>query len=93
MCEILIKTNCPHCQSSKVVKNGKKKNGSQNLLCRDCRKQFLSNYQNKGANPALRAMMLRMLERNSGIRDIEQVLQVSRHCVWAPYADMVQAYW
>ena len=81
MCEILIKINCPHCQSSKVVKNGKKKNGSQNLLCRDCRKQFLAQYHNKGADPVLRAMTLRMLERNNGIRDIEDILQVSRQCV------------
>jgi len=81
MCEILIKINCPHCQSSKVVKNGKKKNGAQNLLCQDCRKQFLATYQHKGADPAIRAMILRMLERNNGIRDIEQILKVSRQCV------------
>ncbi len=81
MCEILIKVNCPHCQSSKIVKNGKKKNGTQNLLCRTCGKQFLPAYSYKGANPAIKALVLRMLERNSGIRDIEQVLQISRQCV------------
>ncbi|MBC3539133.1 IS1 family transposase [Rufibacter sediminis] len=36
MCEILTKINCPHCQSSKVARNGKEKNGNQNLLCRHC---------------------------------------------------------
>ena len=81
MCEILIKINCPHCQSSKVVKNGKKKNGTQNLLCRDCRKQFLATYKNRGADPLIQSMILRMLERNSGIRDIEQIVRVSRQCV------------
>jgi insertion element IS1 protein InsB len=81
MCEVLIKINCPHCQSSKVVKNGKKKNGSQNLLCRYCGKQFLAGYQNKGADPAVKQLVLRLLERNNGVRDIENVLQVSRRCV------------
>ena len=81
MCEILIKINCPHCQSSKVVKNGKKKNGRQNLLCRSCNKQFLSQYQNRGADPAIKQLVIRLLERNNGIRDIENVLHISRRCV------------
>src|SRR3712207_3027629 len=81
MCEILIKINCPHCQSNKVVKNGKKKNGTQNLLCRLCKKQFQPSYRYKGANPAIKQLMLRLLERNSGIRDIEALLQVSRRCI------------
>jgi len=81
MFEVLIKINCPHCQSSQVVKNGKKKNGSQNLLCRSCGKQFQPLYENKGADPAVRRLILRLLERNDGIRDIEQVLEISRNCV------------
>ena len=81
MCEILIKINCPYCQSSKVVKNGKKKNGNQNLLCRDCGKQFQPTYKHKGANPAVKQLILRLLERNSGIRDIEALLQISRKCI------------
>lgn len=81
MFEVLIKINCPQCQSSKVVKNGKKKNGTQNLLCRNCRKQFQALYRKKGADPAVKQLILRLLERNNGIRDIEQVLGVSRKCV------------
>jgi len=81
MFEVHIKINCPHCQSSKIVKNGKKKNGTQNLLCRSCGKQFQPAYQYKGADPAIKQFILRLLERNNGIRDIEQVLKVSRNCV------------
>jgi len=83
MCEILIKLNCPHCQSSKVVKNKKKKNGRQNLLCRICCKQFQPTYQNKGADPAIKQLVWRLLERNSGIRDIAELLGISRKCVLA----------
>jgi transposase-like protein len=32
MCEVLTKVNCPHCQGAKVVKNGRKKDGTQNLV-------------------------------------------------------------
>ncbi len=81
MCEILIKLNCPHCQSRKIVKNGRKKNGNQNLLCQGCGKQFVATYQNKGANPAVKRLIVGLLERNSGIRDIENILQISRRCV------------
>lgn len=33
-------TNCPHCQSSHFVKNGKR-NGRQNFRCRSCNKAFV----------------------------------------------------
>ncbi|MBK0402174.1 IS1 family transposase [Adhaeribacter sp. BT258] len=81
MFEVHIKINCPHCQSSKIVKNGKKKNGAQNLLCRACGKQFQPVYQYKGADPGVKQTILRLLERNNGIRDIEQILGISRNCV------------
>ena len=31
MCEILIQVTCPHCEGTKVNKNGKKGNGNQNF--------------------------------------------------------------
>ncbi|MBA4850527.1 IS1 family transposase [Emticicia sp. BO119] len=40
MCLINIKVNCPHCHSTKVVKNGIKTTGRQNFLCNTCGKQF-----------------------------------------------------
>ncbi|PSR57267.1 IS1 transposase [Adhaeribacter arboris] len=81
MFEVQIKINCPHCQSSKVVKNGKKKNGSQNLLCRNCQKQFQPIYRYRGADPTTKRLIRRLLERNNGVRDIEKLLEVSRKCV------------
>lgn len=81
MCEIKIKVICPHCLSAKVVKNGQKEHKVQNFLCRNCGKQFLHCYQNNGANPSIKKLIVSMLLRNSGIRDIETVLNVSRKCV------------
>jgi len=81
MCEITIQVKCPHCHSCKVVKNGVKRTGRQNFLCRECSRQFQDEYRYRGADPAVGSLILRMLERNSGIRDIEAVLGVSRRCV------------
>lgn len=36
-----IKSECPHCHSTHIVKNGTKK-GLQNYICRDCQKSFSS---------------------------------------------------
>ncbi|GAB4344317.1 MAG: hypothetical protein OHK0038_24500 [Flammeovirgaceae bacterium] len=81
MCEVLTKVNCPRCHSTKVVKNGHKKDGTQNFLCKSCRKQFQLFYRYNGADPKNKHLIVSMLLRNSGIRDIETVLKVSRACV------------
>jgi IS1 family transposase len=81
MCEVLTKVNCHHCQGTKVVKNGRKKDGTQNFLCKSCGKQFQQAYRYKGADPKIKHLIVSMLLRNSGIRDIATVLQVSRVCV------------
>ena len=78
MCEITIPVNCPYCLSSKVVKNGHKKSGQQNFLCRSCKKQFQQRYVYAGCKPENKALALRMLLRNSGLRDIQTVLGVHR---------------
>ncbi len=81
MFEVRIQPNYPHGQSSKIVKNGKKRDGTQKLLCRCCRKQFQFAYKYKSAEPAIKALIPRLWERNGGIRDIGGILQVSRRCV------------
>lgn len=81
MCEITIQVNCPYCHSMKVVKNGVKRTGRQNFLCRACGKQFQYVYQKAGCRPEAKQLVLRMLVRNSGIRDIEKVTGVHRQTV------------
>ena len=77
MCEILIQVTCPHCESSKVKKNGKKKNGNQNFYCHACQKQFQLHYQYKGADPRTKRLVRSMSFNGSGIRDIQRVLGLS----------------
>ncbi|RIJ37636.1 IS1 family transposase [Pontibacter oryzae] len=81
MCEITIQVSCPYCHSMKVVKNGVKVTGKQNFLCRACGKQFQHTYERTGCRPQVKQLVLGMLVRNSGIRDIEQVTGVHRQTV------------
>jgi transposase-like protein len=77
MYKVLTKVNCPHCQGTKVVKNGHKKDGTQNFLCKPCGKQFQQAYRYKGADPKTKHLIVSMLLRNSSIRDIETVLETA----------------
>jgi transposase-like protein len=40
---ITIEITCPRCQSPNISRNGKKSNGKQKYLCKDCGRQFISN--------------------------------------------------
>lgn len=72
---------CPHCLGSKVIKNGRKKNGTQTYLCQRCDKQFQEEYLYWGAERKNKNLVIRMLTRGSGIRDIAYVLRISTGCV------------
>lgn len=63
--------------SSEVKKNGLKANGTQNFLCKNCKKQFQYFYKYSGADPRNKHLIRSMSMRGSGIRDIQNVLKVS----------------
>ena len=73
--------NCPYCQSVKVVRNGVKKSGRQNLLCRHCGKQFQFEYTYKACDHGCRQLVHRMLLRGSGVRDCAAVARISKETV------------
>ncbi len=79
MCKIEI--HCPKCQSLNLVKNGKTANKKQKYLCKDCRKQFITNYTYRGCRTFIRSLILKMTLNSSGIRDISRVLEVSTNTV------------
>lgn len=74
---LLKEVICPRCRSVKVVKNGKKKTGIQNILCRGCGLQFQDEYFYWGAAHKNRDLLKRMLLRGSGVRDCAVVLGIS----------------
>jgi len=38
---------CPRCQSENIIRNGSIHNGKQKYECKECRRQFVENPQNK----------------------------------------------
>ena len=74
---------CIHCGSEHVVKNGKRANGVQCLMCRDCHKSFQEEYVNNGAKPEVKMLIVKMSLNGSGIRDISRVLNVSQGTIIA----------
>lgn len=77
MFSINIKLSCPHCHSSKVVKNGVKTTGRQNFLCKSCLKQFQWEYLYRGADPLVKQQVMSGLLHGSGLRDCYKVFGVS----------------
>ena len=70
---------CPHCRSTKVVKNGRTYYGKQNHKCRNCKRQFVERQPVKQySQPQLVEKLL--LERLS-LRAICRILQVSMGCL------------
>lgn len=77
---IKITLTCPHCQSSNIVKNGKKSYGDkQNYLCKSCSKQFIGDYQltYQGCHSQIKKRIKKMLCRGMGIRDIADIEEIS----------------
>jgi IS1 family transposase/transposase-like protein len=79
MCKVEI--DCPYCQSLNLVKNGKTANKKQKYLCKNCRKQFITDYTYQGCRSEVRSLILPMTLNSSGIRDISRVLKISTNTV------------
>ena len=71
--EIIQEFDCPHCFSTKVAKNGIKKNGRQHYRCRSCKKQFQHEYLYWGSKIDNKRMTINMLLNGNGIRDIARL--------------------
>jgi IS1 family transposase/transposase-like protein len=76
---INIELKCPHCHSHSVVRNGHKRNGSQNYLCKACAKQFVKKNKKiyRGSLSWIPAAIKIMLVRGNGVRDISTILAIS----------------
>ena len=79
MANMLIR--CIHCDSEEVQKNGKRKDGTQCLSCKDCKKYFQQRYVNNGAKPETKKLIIKLSVNGSGIRNISRVLGISQNTV------------
>jgi IS1 family transposase/transposase-like protein len=78
--KITIDLYCPHCQTAKIKKNGKKKYHKQNYMCKNCGHQFIGDHAltYKGCHSKLHKRIEMMLVRGVGIRDISEIEGISR---------------
>lgn len=67
--------SCPHCQSIKIVKNGKTYYGKQNYKCRSCKREAVE--RKAASNLETEALLKRLLLERLSLRAIARVLQVS----------------
>ncbi|MDR0393544.1 MAG: IS1 family transposase [Tannerella sp.] len=77
--KIKIELNCPHCQGTKIKKNGKKSYGKQNYLCKKCGRQFIGDHalDYKGCHSSMIKRILLMMVRGIGVRDISVIEGIS----------------
>jgi transposase-like protein len=69
--------DCPSCGSEKIVKNGKIHNGKQNHKCRDCRRQFVQEPQNKIISQKTKNLIDKLLLEKIPLAGIARVTEVS----------------
>ncbi|MCP9495207.1 MAG: IS1 family transposase [Pyrinomonadaceae bacterium MAG19_C2-C3] len=72
---------CPRCSSLNVKKNGITAQEKQRYQCKDCRRQFITDYTNFACKVEVQALVLPMTMNGSGIRDISRVLSISTNTV------------
>ena len=77
---VSVPVQCPHCQSTEVIKAGKQANGTQRYQCQNgqCeRRIFLLHYQHRARVPEVRRQVVDMAINGSGVRDTARVLRIS----------------
>ena len=77
---VAVPVQCPHYQSTEVIKAGKQSNGTHRYQCqngRGARRIFLLQYQDRGRIPEIRRQVVALALNGSGIRDPARVLRMS----------------
>ncbi len=83
---VSIPVQCPHCQSTAVIKAGKQSTGAQRYQYQNkqCgRRIFLLHYQDRSRVPEVRRQVVDLALNGSGIRDTARVLRISPTTVLA----------
>jgi len=73
----MVVFHCPECDSTNVVKNGKNSAGSQQFLCKDCRKSAVMYPQNQRSQEEKDQILSASHERPS-MRGIARTFHISR---------------
>jgi len=68
---------CPHCQVTRIVKNGHIHTGKQRYLCRQCGYQFVEHPTDKRIDQSTRELIDRLLLERISMAGIARAVQVS----------------
>lgn len=71
---------CPECQSTNIKKNGLKR-GKQNYICKDCGRQFITVYSERGYSQEVKRHCLHLYLEGNGFRRIERLTGVCHNTV------------
>lgn len=84
---ILMK--CPHCGSEQFQKNGHRR-GRQNYRCKDCSRQFVEAYVQRGYSDDTKQICIRMYRSGLTLREIERLTGISHSTVynWVKQVDL-----
>ncbi len=69
--------NCPECNGTTIVRNGKIHNGKQRYLCRSCGRQFIENPTAKRIPPETWALVDKLLLERIPLVGIARVTGIS----------------
>jgi insertion element IS1 protein InsB len=70
--------NCPHCQSTQIVKNGLTRHQKQNYRCKVCGKQFTENPSNTRISLETRKLIDRLLLEKISLAGIRRATKVGK---------------
>ncbi len=71
---------CPDCQSDRIAKNGHHQ-GKQRHICRECKRQFMGDYVDRGYPPETRQQCLDLHQQGLSFRAIERQTGVNHNTV------------
>lgn len=79
---ITLVVRCPHCQSEKLVCNGKAADGLRHrYLCRACGRRSTQDARPNGYTDEQRDLILRAAQERSSLRGLTRTFGVARHTV------------
>jgi len=70
--------NCPHCQSTEIVKKGSLTNGKQKYKCKVCGRQFVINPPKNPISDETKALVDRLLLERISLAGIVRATGVSK---------------
>lgn len=73
--------SCPHCHSSRIVKNGHTPKGRQNYLCRLCGRQFLLNARPCSYPDTIREQVLAALNERMSLHGVQRIFRIARQTI------------